>query len=302
MNWYLNINQKALVELNSGLSKPLDLKDAVILEWMLKFHAEPKSQKKVIDDKLFFWASYQLILDENPLLQISNKQVVSRRLLGMVKVGLLEFYIDSVDNSKTFFSITQTCFNLLKRGGLTQKSLGVDSKVIGGLTQKLNNKYINNKYIISVIEKLKNNKELLQLAAMQNYQSLEKIECKIEVFANHSFSVDGEVMDKDLFRHFGNWIRKQDFSKEVSAESVEWFIKMFNKVSRGKFVATKKVKELFSIQLANGFTGDQMKIGIKNMYSSDDRNVYHKSKGYQFATPVHFLKDDNVNRYLNQRF
>jgi hypothetical protein len=93
MNWYLNINQKALVELNSGLSKPLDLKDAVILEWMLKFHAEPKSQKKVIDDKLFFWASYQLILDENPLLQISNKQVVSRRLLGMVKVGLLEFYI-----------------------------------------------------------------------------------------------------------------------------------------------------------------------------------------------------------------
>ena len=158
-------------------------------------------------------------------------------------------------------------------------------------------------YTSIVKEKLEQNSGLLEICAMQQKITIDQVKSKIEEFAKFCFGIEKKHdNDSDMFRHFGNWLRKQDFTSEATEENVEWFMKVFNGVSKGNFRATENVRKLFSIQLANGFTGDQMKIGIKNMYSSDDRNVYHKSKGYQFATPVHFLKDDNVNRYLNQRF
>lgn len=116
MNWNININQKAITELNEISKIQLDFKDAAILDWMLKFHAEPKSKKLVIDERVYFWGSYALIIRENPMLFFKEKKHLSARIDKLINVGLLTKYLDKKEGNKTYFCITQKCFDLIKRG------------------------------------------------------------------------------------------------------------------------------------------------------------------------------------------
>ena len=161
----------------------------------------------------------------------------------------------------------------------------------------------NTLYISTTIGKLVNNAMLIEDNAMKLRKTPAEIIAMVPLFVNHCVGVEKlHNNNTDLFTHFGSWLRKYDMNADASEEKIEWFINMFNGVSKGNFKATKQVRELFNKQLANGFTGDQMKEAVKNLYSNDDRNKWHKESAYSFATPTHFLKDDNVNKYLNQRF
>ena len=224
-----------------------------------------------------------------------SEKTVSNLLTDLRKRGYLKSKYDGVNR----------CQSVVFKGNKTTSRKQEVALPENGKTTSRKREHSNTVsiYIISAIEKITKNIELLEIVAMQNNQPMDVIVSKIEEFVKHSFSVDGEVMDKDLFRHFGNWIRRQDFKVVVVDQTkVDWFINMFNSVCKGNFKATETIKKLFTTQLANGFTADQMKTATRNLYSSDDRNTYHKSKNYQFATPSHLLKDDNLNRYLNQRF
>ncbi len=307
MNWNININQKAIVKLNKSLANKLDVKDAIILEWMLKFHAEPKSKKLMLGENVYFWASYRLILDENPLLEIENKQTCSRRISKLVEAGLLLAYISESDGNKTYFSITQACFDLLNRDKKdlsTQKSIPIDSKVNTLLTQKSNN---NNIRIISTttcVKTILSKNIILHENLKMQYGNID-LEKKINEFVAFIQNIKKEHQsESDVIRHFVAWLPKN--IDRIAIENVEkqlsWLIKMFNKISKGNWVATDEVRKLFRKQLANGFTGVQMQEAVKNMFSSSDSNKWHKENKYATATPVHLLSYDNVNKYLNQRF
>jgi hypothetical protein len=142
MNYNISINQKAISELNKTLVDKLDLKDATILDWMLKFHAEPKAKIKQINGSNYIWVSYAYIIAENPLLEIVNKQTMSRRIEKLITAGLLDRSIDLDEGNKTYFGLTQVAFDLFLRGEITlstEKSIPIDSKVDTLSTQKSNN-------------------------------------------------------------------------------------------------------------------------------------------------------------------
>ena len=161
----------------------------------------------------------------------------------------------------------------------------------------------NTLYISSTIEKITNNYELIESNAMKLRKQVAEIKMVVPEFVKYCVSIEKfHNNNTDLFSHFGYWLQKYDFTAAASEENITWFINMFNEISKGNFKATKQVRELFAKQLANGFTGPQMRKAVRNMYSNDDRNEYHKKNLYQFATPNHLLKDDNINRYLNQKF
>lgn len=308
MNYNIYINQKAIVALNVNLKKKLDLKDVTILDWMLKFHAEPKSKKLMMgEDHVYFWGAYALIIRENPLLNISDKQKLAVRIDKLIDAGLLHKFLSKEKGNKTYFCIAQKCFDLLNRDQLPlhpQKHEATPPKDRTLHPQKHDNNNISyNITTTTVIEKLENNEMLVETMQIRYGKSVD-IKAKIGEFAMFCIAIEKQHNNNmDLFTHFTYWLASNASRPAVQNvdKQITWFIDQFNKKCNGQYKVTDEITKLFTVQLNNGFTGMQMAEAINNMFSSDAKN-WHKEKGYAHATPVHLLKADNMNKYLNQKF
>ncbi len=159
------------------------------------------------------------------------------------------------------------------------------------------------KYKFELKSKIEKNTVLLELLAMQKKIKVNDLKSKIAEFVDHRISINGieyltTMVEQDLFKHFGNWIRKFEFEKIKYEDEFNYFIKMFNDVSGREFIGTKSLRIAFENIIEAGFTGKQLLKAIRNLYSNSDKN-WHKSNNYQHATPDHLLKLENVNKYLN---
>ena len=157
MQWNIQINQLAIDKYRKENKYKIDGSDAMIIDCIHQFCSTKIAQKNAIkiDDDIYFYLSYQLIIDQLPLLDIENKQVVSRRIqklqeYGIIKTKILKelgnkLYITTTDILNSFY--TKTPIDLKVDTLLTQKLTPsqphsqnpIDSKVDTLLTQKLNN-------------------------------------------------------------------------------------------------------------------------------------------------------------------
>tara|TARA_R110002153_G_scaffold216051_1_gene368679 strand:- start:1878 stop:2777 length:900 start_codon:yes stop_codon:yes gene_type:complete len=152
-------------------------------------------------------------------------------------------------------------------------------------------------------EKILSNKSLVELLAMQNRVKILTIKNKVEEFVLHCKSLSQNWdNDKDLYTHFSSWIRKFNLKDANLEKEIEWFMMAFNKLSGRQFKITEPLRASFALQYSAGFTGEDMKTAITNLYSSSIDNAWHKKSNFKFATPEYLLKDDNVNKYLNLKF
>ena len=149
-------------------------------------------------------------------------------------------------------------------------------------------------------EKIIANKSLLEVIAMQNLIDLKTVENKLPEFEMHIKSLQNNYdNDRDLFSHFSSWIRKQDLKRFKLEKEAVWFVEMFNQVSGREFLISDVIKQSFTKQFEMGFTSDQMRKSVRNLYSSSVANDWHLKSRYKFATPEYLLKDGNMNKYLN---
>jgi len=107
----LGFNQKKMIELG------LDVKDALILRWMVDFQNTGKMRELIIDGKKYIWVNYSTIVDELPILGFQKKSVMLH-LGKMVKAGLLEKFIYKKAGNFTFFHIVEDVYySLVSDGG-----------------------------------------------------------------------------------------------------------------------------------------------------------------------------------------
>ena len=154
MREYISINQKAFSKF-----KNVDLIDATIFEYIYKFAISNNAEKQLIDNKLFFWVSYQKIIDDNPLIKISDKDTIARRVKKLLNYGLLEKFTDRKNNNKTYFNITQFAYEFLINGNIdlpSEKSEAPVSKVGNLPSEKSDNSKL---YYRELIDKEKRNKK-----------------------------------------------------------------------------------------------------------------------------------------------
>lgn len=106
----------AVVEKSNGefVTLSLDLEDLLIMQILADFPNRTKVKKIIKDDKVFFWASYNEILSELPILNI-KKQALAKRLDKLEKLHILErdFLTADKRSNMTFFSLTSTYESLL---------------------------------------------------------------------------------------------------------------------------------------------------------------------------------------------
>lgn len=155
----LGFNQEEVLKLRKTITKDirgeikqielrLDVTDLLIINHLADFPNRKKVTKIILDDKIFFWVSYNTIIEELPIIDI-KKQALSDRLAKMVELGILERRIQTCGSSAnmTFFRISEAYENLKYKEGYSSQTQGVSYSTTtpyGSQTQDVNNIVDNN--------------------------------------------------------------------------------------------------------------------------------------------------------------
>lgn len=124
MKNFVTFNQKNFLEIGKLKNIKVDATDAILFDWIQNFTNSKKALKKLINNDLYFWCSYQKMADDNPICNISCKRVMERRITKLIDLGLLKKYTSKEDGNKVFLHITDFAYKHLQLGEeITPKSL-----------------------------------------------------------------------------------------------------------------------------------------------------------------------------------
>ena len=96
----------------------LNMDDLLLLKWFVDFRNTDGMNLVMIDDVAFYWVNYQKVLEDLPILRISNKDVLRRRFKKLCDAKVLTFHLEK--NKKGTF----TYYNTGQRYQLLLKDLG----------------------------------------------------------------------------------------------------------------------------------------------------------------------------------
>lgn len=92
-------SQQMLVDYN------LDSVDTLILRWFVDF--QPKMIKITNGGQDFLWVKYQTIIDDLPILGITNREVIARRFGKLEKAGIMQKFLSKDGGVFTSFRLTE---------------------------------------------------------------------------------------------------------------------------------------------------------------------------------------------------
>lgn len=140
-----------------GVVQTLDASDVVILRWIIDFFNTEKMVHRVINNRIYFWILYEYVINDLPILQITETKAISRRMKKYVDMNILfsyvskgrEAYMQNGELLHRYGTFTYFCFNaeiltkLIKGGEYKEKEYlekyqktTQDSKVLSMNTQR----------------------------------------------------------------------------------------------------------------------------------------------------------------------
>lgn len=103
----LGFSQEKLTEFG------LDLKDAMILRWFVDFYHTGKMVEVFHDEKCYVWVKYQAIIDDLPILNITNREIIARHFSKLENCGLFEKYVKKQGGTFVCFKLIPEKYELL---------------------------------------------------------------------------------------------------------------------------------------------------------------------------------------------
>lgn len=105
-------NQKAWIDLGNKLEIKFDSKDPAIIDFIKEFAGTGELETIFVDGKCYYWLSYSKLIDELPLLDITENESMARRLNKLCKAGILVKHLK--DKYKTYFAFGHNYIQLVK--------------------------------------------------------------------------------------------------------------------------------------------------------------------------------------------
>lgn len=107
----------------------IDCTDLVILRWFVDFY--PNMKKITVDRREYAWLSYQKMLDDLPILNISRK-ACGERMQKLVEFGILDFYLLKEGGTFTLYTFGANYINLVSKKTATAQEVGATVQTAGG--------------------------------------------------------------------------------------------------------------------------------------------------------------------------
>lgn len=223
-----NMGQDTIID---GKKVEIDTVDGAIFSWFAKFQSSSKMIKKLIENKLYVWASYQAIADDMPYLKVKDKRVIARRIQKLVDIGLFEKIVVKAEGNKTYFHITEKAYESVINGDYvcTQKSIGYvpestevcTEKSIGVCTVESNNSILDNSILDNTKSKPKNEDTKVAFRFLiEEIQKEASRKSKVN-FTEKGFEAYKLIKDKSQIKD--NYINHQN-TKEQYAQTIANFL------------------------------------------------------------------------------
>jgi hypothetical protein len=152
MKYNININQYAAIKL--GLEDKLDIVDLSIFSMLYQFGNMPACIKMHEDGQHWYRFKHGLIQKELPILKLTTRQAIHKRMQKLVSCGLLECHADNQKNRDSFYKFTELAGKLwftdvnenehsVKDGLHTSVKSGLHTSVKDGLHDNNTSSYNN---------------------------------------------------------------------------------------------------------------------------------------------------------------
>ena len=105
MKYNININQYAVIKL--GLDDKLDIVDLSIFSMLYQFSNMPACVKMHEDGQYWCRFKHGLVQKELPILKLTTRQAIHKRMQKLVACGLLECHSDNQKNRDSFYKFTE---------------------------------------------------------------------------------------------------------------------------------------------------------------------------------------------------
>lgn len=252
-----------------GFSQPklmelgLDYIDALILRYFVDFKDTNRMRREIINNQPYYWVKYEAIIEEYPILGITTKDRIYRRLKKLESTGILKHTTVKSQGTYSYYAIGEKYFALIsdsdqsvqKPNSSAQKPEGYGSKTEGGTVQKpegygfktlpnnpstiypstINNPSTNNplKESVDKIVAAWNNLNLNKIISLNN-KRLERLNSLLREYEEDKVLMGIENIKKS------RWLRGENEKQWII--TFDWFIDTDNfiKVLEGNYKDKKK--------------------------------------------------------------
>jgi len=111
MKYFITINQQGIVQ--AGLHKKTDLIDWVIIDYLRDWYFTERKKFIFVPEKgtNYIWINYNFLIESLPLIQIKDKDAISKRIKKLKNLGLIDTF-QTKDNT-LYFILTPYCIEII---------------------------------------------------------------------------------------------------------------------------------------------------------------------------------------------
>ena len=91
----------------------LNMDDLLLLKWFVDYRSTDRMELVMIDDVPFYWVNYNKVLEDLPILRITNKDVLRRRFKKLCDAKVLKFHLEKNKKGTFTYYNTDTRYQLL---------------------------------------------------------------------------------------------------------------------------------------------------------------------------------------------
>ena len=84
----------------------LNMDDLLLLKWFVDFRNTDRMELVMVEGEAYYWVKYDKVIEDLPILNISNKDVLRRRFKKLCEAKVLKFHLEK--NKKGTFTYYNT--------------------------------------------------------------------------------------------------------------------------------------------------------------------------------------------------
>lgn len=147
MKYTVNINQVAA----AAIAPELDFADLAIYDFIKSFATSGNCTTINEGGRSYYWIAHTVIMSELPLLHITTKRGIAKRIENLINAGILQKYDKCAELGRTYYTfginaarLESTTPRTKVQGGMNESSGGYEQKFRGGMNENSGDYYNNN--------------------------------------------------------------------------------------------------------------------------------------------------------------